>query len=83
MIESSRTDRRGHWPAGKRRGDSPIPAALRRKLDKALDHGDLTRRGIARALNLSDRSVRRWLSGEDWPSAAHLASLRRIVGPQG
>jgi len=82
-------ERRTHWTKGKRRNDpGPEWPALRRQLRALLrprafaTPGQPSRRGLARRLKVSDRSVRRWLAGEDWParpSAAQLAAwLRRL-----
>lgn len=67
-IKSSREDGRGHWPKGKSR--STLTAAERafvlRRLRRAAK--DFSIRQIARTLEVSDRSIRRILSGEDQPS---------------
>jgi len=66
---SSREDGRGHWPRGKRRSDltdheyKRAIAALKRGVE---DHGSA--KSVARQLRKSDRTIRRLLSGEDWPS---------------
>lgn len=39
-------------------------------------------RALAAHLRKSDRTVRRWLSGEDWPTATHLRAMRSwLLGP--
>lgn len=71
---------RGHWPRGKRRAEAPLPAVLRRRLTRAIERQEYTRRGLARAIHVSDRSVRRWLADEDWPLAANMEALARVLG---
>lgn len=67
-MKSKRTDGFGHWPAGKPRSTLTAPqvAAVLRKLHRALEK--LSKREVARILEISDRSVRRILAGEDLPS---------------
>jgi hypothetical protein len=68
-IKSKRADGLGHWPKGKARSTltESQRAAVARKLRKAI--GDLQSiRAVARTLGLSDRSIRRILSGEDQPT---------------
>lgn len=72
-IKSKRKDNRGHWPAGKRRnpdkGDwSKIRLSLARFLDDYFSPGQISARALAGDLGVSDRSVRRWISGDDRPS---------------
>lgn len=66
--KSRRADGLGHWPAGKHR--SPLSAAERaqviRRLRKLVDAQE-SMRGAARVLGVSDRLVRRVLSGEQQP----------------
>lgn len=68
-LKSKRADGLGHWPAGKSR--STLTAAERarviRKLRKAAVELESVR-AVARTLEMSDRSIRRILSGEDQPS---------------
>lgn len=79
---SARRDGRGHWPAGKRRSDVE-PLERRRavvRLRAAIEKGE-SRRAIARAIGMSDRTVRRWLAGEDWPMAQSARRLARLPKP--
>jgi hypothetical protein len=89
-IESAREDGKGHWPKGKPRNktakDWPaVQKALERLLrspEYAKDKSDLStpvrsRTGLARALGMSDRQVRRWLAGEDVPSAETVAAIKK------
>jgi hypothetical protein len=72
---------RGHWPLGKRRNSvdpeqlAAALAALAVVLDTRYCRGLVSLRALADHLGVSDRSVRRWLSGEDYPPAR---VLRRI-----
>lgn len=70
---------RGHWPLGKRRHPKPLPAELRGRIDRLLaDHpryGVRSLRAIAAHLEVSDRTIRRWLSGEDHPAPEQLTAL--------
>ena len=69
--KSVRADGRGHWRAGKRRSDAP--AKLRRRLLAAIrraQRNGLSIRAVGRALDVSDKTVRRWLAEHDYPDAA-------------
>ncbi len=79
-ARTKRADGRGHWPAGKRRGDGPIPRRLRARMERAIEGGQISIRGIARHLGVSDRTVRRWLTGEHWPVSHHLDRLSDLFG---
>lgn len=82
---------KGHWPAGKRRSDvRPVQmAGVMRKLARVLrtEHTGhhprlhaadrVSIKSLARYLDVSDRTVRRWLSGEDWPPAAMVKQIKR------
>lgn len=83
-------DARGHWPRGKRRhaeSDTAITRAflvvLRQFFRDADPHGGGgivhpgSRRSAAQVVGVSDRTLRRWLSGEDLPPAHALKALRR------
>ena len=72
-IASKRHDKRGHWPAGKRRhADSGQWSRTRLTISALVNehysHGVRSMRALAVAVGVSDRAVRRWLSGEDRPS---------------
>lgn len=64
LVIPARADGRGHWPAGKPR--SAISSATQEKqrasLLKMIADG-CSRREIARQLDVSEKTVRRWLSG--------------------
>lgn len=81
-MKSLRRDGRGHWPAGKQRTEpltAPQRAAVIRRLRKAQETESL--RGIARTLRVSDRSIRRLLTGEDQPTVRMYALVRsRLPG---
>lgn len=64
---------RGHWPKGKRRnGDAGQWSRLRLRLTRVINdqyqRGRISQCALALAIGVSERSVRRWLSGEDRPS---------------
>lgn len=72
-IASKRFDNRGHWPAGKRRNIdagqwSRTRISLSALVNEHYSHGVRSMRALSLAIGVSDRSVRRWLSGEDRPS---------------
>lgn len=68
----------GHWQKGVRRSDA-APRAVRRVMRRAVKIMDryqsASRRALAAHLGVSDRTVRRWIAGEDLPSAADLARV--------
>lgn len=75
-LKSRRADGKGHWPAGKRR--SPLTARERRAL-VALVHRAIeaeSARAVARALGVSDRTVRRWRDEIDVPMPEQAAAMR-------
>jgi DNA-binding XRE family transcriptional regulator len=81
-MTSQRTDGRGHWPAGKRRHpDAGTWSRTRLALTKFLDdHYDrrydgISQKQLARDLGVSDRTVRRWLKGEDRPDEETQAAI--------
>lgn len=66
--KSKRPDGRGHWPAGKRRSSlTPAAAHAHAKKIRAMAEDLGGYRAVARSLGVSDRTVRRWISGEDYP----------------
>jgi hypothetical protein len=75
-VESTRKDGRGHWPPGKRRNQDGgnwgrIRLALSRFLDEHYERGRISVRALAAELAVSDRSVRRWLTGDQRPSVEY------------
>ena len=83
-MKSSRQDRRGHWPAGKRRNQDAGNWERTRRAVAAiiLDHhkrGTRSMRGLAAYVGASDASVRRWVSGEDRPGPDVQALLAEWV----
>lgn len=76
-FASSRKDGRGHWTPGKPRSDASDTdvrrtlAAIRRANER--DKHSL--RSIARTVGVSDRAVRRWLSGDHRPTAENCADV--------
>lgn len=86
-LKSSRADGRGGWVAGKRRnpdvGDwSRIRIDLVALLNDSPPRGPITCRGLAAVLGVSDRSVRRWVSGEDRPDPATQEAIRTWITEQ-
>jgi transposase-like protein len=80
MIEKSKSNRAdglGHWPRGKRRSD--IDARTRRRALASIRRAHVrdghSLRSIARTIGVSDRTLRRWLAGEDHPSPARAADV--------
>lgn len=78
--------KRGHWPAGKRR-HQPLPQrqinGLMRRIGKLVSrqprnqHSEgVSINDVACEVGVSDRTVRRWLDGEDNPSPDNLVKLQ-------
>lgn len=71
-MKSKRQDKRGHWEKGKRRnpvgGWNRIRRGIQSLLDNHATRGVISFRAIAAAVGVDDRTVRRWMSGEDVPS---------------
>ena len=60
------------WPKGERRNEdagnwSRIRMSLQSLLDNHYERGWISSRKLADDLGVSDRSVRRWLAGDDRP----------------
>jgi len=72
-LKSQRPDGLGHWPRGKRRNDpGPRREQVLRRLAAALDplvRGVRSYVVVAEDLGVSDKTVARWLAGDDWPDA--------------
>ena len=80
---SARADGRGGWPTGKRRhsvGTWPATLARLRALLTQPRRGVVSRNAIAKAVGVSEGTVRRWVSGEDVPSAELQGAVKRWVG---
>ncbi|MGH2602628.1 MAG: helix-turn-helix domain-containing protein [Gammaproteobacteria bacterium] len=71
---------RGHWPAGRRRGSNQGRAQALARIAHAVEGRRFSIREIARMLSVSDRSVRRWLAEEDWPSRSHIEAIGLVLG---
>lgn len=72
-MKSARPDGRGHWPSGKRRNVdrgnwSRVRMSLARFIDDHWAAGKVSIRALADEIAVNDRTIRRWLSGEDRPS---------------
>lgn len=88
QAKSKRKDGRGHWPAGVPRNDVPDEwPEMRKQLAKLLQSPDRrpgvrddkfvrSKQGLARYLQVSERTIRRWLTGEDQPPAAQVKLMR-------
>ncbi len=88
-MVSSRDDGRGHWPSGKPR-NAQTPAQRKRarrvlsRLERALPARPsrtavISRRIVADRLGISDRTLRRWLAGEDWPPPHRVVAIERMM----
>lgn len=81
---SKRKDKRGHWPAGKRRNPDAVNwsrtrLALQRLLDRHAEPSVISRRELARVLQVDMRSVGRWLDGTDRPAEAMQLAVAQWV----
>lgn len=86
-TKSARRDGRGGWRPGKRRnqdcGDwSRLRIDLVAMFDDAWRFGVRTPSRLAATLGVSERSVRRWLAGEDRPAPAHQEAIRAWLKEQ-
>jgi len=61
------------WPSNRRRNDCPDAAEFIRRAGAA--------RHIGRLLGVSDRTVRRWASGEDHPPLDQICRLVDLLWP--
>jgi hypothetical protein len=71
---------KGHWPKGRRKNDPGVSAGeLRRVLRRFLRYK--IQKGLSyRALEEElDRTLRRWIAGEDWPDARDFRAIRRLM----
>ena len=57
------------WPRGKRRHATDAARFVGAVV------GEFSAREVARRCGVSDRTVRRWVSGQDWPDRAALVRL--------
>lgn len=78
MKTSQRVDGRGHWPRGKHRNPAPAPEVLS-ALRRAHRTAKVSYRGLARSLEVNDRTVRRWAAGEDHPAPGLARRLARLI----
>lgn len=87
QTKSARADGRGGWIPGKRRhldvGDwQRIRIDLVALLDAAYRRGIRSRRALGIRMGVSEKTVRRWLSGEDRPSPEAQEALRAWLKEQ-
>jgi len=85
--KSARADGRGGWTTGKRRHENVgdwqrIRLRIVSLLNDRPQYGVISARAISLALGVSDRTVRRWLQGEDRPSPADQERLRAWAAEQ-
>ena len=83
-TKSARADGRGGWTPGKRRnpdvGDwQRIRLRVVSLLNDRPEYGRVSVRAIAAVIGVSDRTLRRWLSGEDRPPPLAQEQLRQWV----
>ncbi len=83
-MKSKRKDSKGHWPAGKRRHEdvvkwSRVRLQLTRLLADKHKRGVISARAVAADVGVSDRTIRRYLSGEDRPSPATQRAIAQWV----
>jgi len=80
---SARRDGRGGWPVGKRRHPvgqwSTTLARLRALLRDHAQRGVVSRNALAAAVGVGEKTVRRWVSGEDVPSAEMQVAVKKWV----
>jgi hypothetical protein len=82
---------KGHWPKAKRRNDPGVTPVELRKLLKTLMkfkvHHGYGYRELGEEIGRDQRTLRRWISGEDWPDKRDVLRLRRLTkragSPQG
>lgn len=77
MSETTKI-RRGHWTRGKRRNKPRGWPLLMERLAKYVAQR-ASARETARAIGVSDRTLRRWLAGEDVGSDEAAAQIRELL----
>jgi len=70
--------KKGHWPAGKRRNNPRGWSLLLGRLKKYVDQR-ASLKETARAIGVNDRTLRRWLAGEDVPGEGSAAQVRHLL----
>jgi len=75
---------RGHWTKGKRRNAdsgnwSRVRLLLQSLIDEHYEPGVVSARQLAADIGVSDRTVRRWLTGEDRPEPEMQAVVARWI----
>jgi transcriptional regulator with XRE-family HTH domain len=79
--------KKGHWTKGKRRNPdqgtwSKVRLTLQSLVDEYYEPKLRSRAKVARDLEVSDRTVRRWLKGEDIPSVELQMAVRQWCATQ-
>lgn len=71
---------KGHWPRGRRRNncDPELLALTLRTVNRQIRVGVISRIKLAGLLKIHDRTLRRWLAGEDWPTQRDLQRLEAV-----
>ncbi len=77
MPETAKS-KKGHWPAGRRRNNPRGWPLLLARLKKYVAQRASCNE-TARAIGVSDRTLRRWLSGEDLPGEESAAQIRELL----
>ena len=77
-LHASRRGRRKSAPSAER---EDTLERVRRLLENPA-RGVRSIRAVARSVGVSDRAVRRWLAGEDWPGMRYVRAMREWVAAQ-
>jgi len=77
-LHASRRGRRRSAPSAER---DEVIERMRRVLESP-KRGVRSIRAVSRSVGVSDRAVRRWLAGEDWPGMRYVRAMREWVAAQ-
>jgi LmbE family N-acetylglucosaminyl deacetylase len=69
---------KGHWPKGKRRNHPRGWITLVKRLDHYIQER-ASAKAAARAIGVSDRTIHRWLAGEDVGTEESAAQIRELL----
>lgn len=83
-MRSTRDEGRGHWPRGKRRNPdrgnwSKVRLSASRFIEDNWRYGEISYKALAADLGVDDRTVRRWLGGQDRPPVASQEAIEQWV----
>lgn len=78
---------KGHWPRGVRRNEHDLPERkvrgvldrLRRAVLETRLYSEPTYAAAARECGVDSRTIRRWVSGEDWPPKEAVLHLEKYL----